>query len=73
MNTEIANNDETIEVKEEILAVEVKAEVKEEIPAVEVKTEDKLTLTKMPSTSSAKKEEWLRFGEKTSMFITSQF
>ena len=70
MTTEIANSDETIEVKEEISAVEAKAEVKEEMPLVEVKTEDKLTLSKMPSTDSAKKEEWLQFGARTSTLIT---
>jgi hypothetical protein len=62
MTTETANNDETIVVKEELPVLEAKAEVKEEIPLVEVKT-------KMPSTDSAKKEEWLQFGEKTSTFI----
>lgn len=70
MTTEIANNDETIEVKEEVPVVEAKAEVKEEMPVVEVKTKDKLTLSKMPSTHSANKEQWLQFGAKTSSFIT---
>lgn len=83
MTTEIANNDETIvvkekipaveakaEVKEETPAVEAKTEVKEEIPVVEVKTEDKPTLTKMSSKSSVKKDEWLQYGERTSTFIT---
>jgi hypothetical protein len=69
MTTETANNEEMIEVKEEMPVLEAKTEVKEEMPLVEVKTEDKLIVSKMPSTNSAKQEEWLRFGEKTSTFI----
>lgn len=54
----------------EIVKSEEMIEVQEEAPIVEVKVEDSLKLSKMPSPKTAKEEQWLQFGEKTSEFIT---
>lgn len=45
-------------------------EIQEEMPLSEAKAEDILKVSKMPRTDSLKKEQWLKFGEKTSSLIS---